>query len=151
MDQIELNCVITLNWIILNRTVFCLDIETVYLRQTELFEMEQFFDIETVWKQKSILILSLIIWNRTVYLYKNGICIYNLQCCAYKTKPTNWILYKKSVNFWAKIIDSESCKFCICIFAFINQPIHWRLVLNFVILSWRQYLTCQEKYQHTKP
>ena len=38
MGQIELNCVLMLNWIIWNGTVF--DIETMYLCLTELFEIE---------------------------------------------------------------------------------------------------------------
>ena len=45
IGQIELNCLLILNWIIWNRTVF---------------------DIETV------LMLNWIAWNRTIYLYKNG-------------------------------------------------------------------------------
>ena len=45
MVQIELNCVIMLNWIAWNKTVF---------------------DIDTV------LMLNWIVWNRTVCIYKNG-------------------------------------------------------------------------------
>ena len=41
--QIELNCVLMLNWIVSNWTVF--DIETV-LRQTELFEIELFWCLD---------------------------------------------------------------------------------------------------------
>ena len=40
MGQIELNCVLTLNYF-LNRTAF--HIETLWLCQTELFEKELFF------------------------------------------------------------------------------------------------------------
>ena len=49
------------------------DIENVYFSKTELFEMEPSFDIETV------LMLNWIVWNRTVYMYKNGFGIDNLQ------------------------------------------------------------------------
>ena len=45
MCQIELSCMLMLNWIVWNGAVF---------------------DIET------ILILNWIVWNRTFYLYKNG-------------------------------------------------------------------------------
>ena len=38
-----------LNWIVWNRIVF---------------------DVETVYKQKTILLLNRILWNRTVYMYK---------------------------------------------------------------------------------
>ena len=38
MSQIELNSVLMLNWIAWNRTVF--DVETVYLCETDLFEIE---------------------------------------------------------------------------------------------------------------
>ena len=44
MDQIELNCVLMLNWIVWNRTVF--DIETVYICKTELSEIELFICIK---------------------------------------------------------------------------------------------------------
>ena len=49
IDRIELNCVLMLNWIVLNRTVF--DIDTVYLSETELFEIELFGHL-TACKQK---------------------------------------------------------------------------------------------------
>ena len=48
MGQIELNCVVILNWIAWNRTVLTLKL---YLRKTELFEIEQFWYL-TGWKQK---------------------------------------------------------------------------------------------------
>ena len=51
MGQIELNCIGMLNWIVKNRAVFW------HL---------------TVCKQKTVLILKWIVWNRTVYRYKNG-------------------------------------------------------------------------------
>ena len=40
MGQIERNSVLMLNWIVWNRTVF--DIENVYVRKTELLEIELF-------------------------------------------------------------------------------------------------------------
>ena len=46
MGIIKLNCVLKLNWIAWNRTFF--DIQTAYLFLTKLFEIELFFDIETV-------------------------------------------------------------------------------------------------------
>ena len=67
MDQIELNCVLMLNWIVWNGTVFY---------------------IETV------LMLNWIVWNRTVYIYIyiyiyiNGFGLHNLQwLMCHKTKP----------------------------------------------------------------
>ena len=50
MTQIELNCVLTLNWIVWNRTDF--DIETAYLCENELFEIKLFWYL-TVCKQKN--------------------------------------------------------------------------------------------------
>ena len=52
MGQIELNCVLMLNWITLNRTVF--NIETI-------------LTFNYVWT-KTILILNRIVWIRTVRL-----------------------------------------------------------------------------------
>ena len=51
MGQIELNCVLMLNWIAWNRTVF--DIETVLM-------LNQIVLIRTVW-------LNWIAWNRNVF------------------------------------------------------------------------------------
>ena len=62
VDQIELNCVFMLNWIIWNRTVFG--------------EWNCFF------------MLNWIVWNRIVYMYKNLFGINNLQwLICDKTKP----------------------------------------------------------------
>ena len=47
MGQNKINCVLIINWVIWNITVF--DIEIVYLCETELFKMELFFYIETVY------------------------------------------------------------------------------------------------------
>ena len=58
-------------------------IETEYFCLTELFEIEQFRHL-TVCKQKSILMLNRIVWNRTVDTYKNRLCINNGWC---STKP----------------------------------------------------------------
>ena len=68
MGQIELNCVLILNWILWNRTVF---------------------DIESVSKHKTILILNWVVWNRTVYRYKNEFGINDqqwLMCHKTQTK-----------------------------------------------------------------
>ena len=46
MGRIELNCVPILNWIVWNGTIF--DIKTVYLCETELFEIELFICIKMV-------------------------------------------------------------------------------------------------------
>ena len=64
MGQIELNCMLILNWIVWNRTFWHL----------------------TVCKLK--IILNWIVWNRTVYMYKNGFGLNNLQWLMYhQTKP----------------------------------------------------------------
>ena len=54
MGQIELNCILMLNWIVWNRTV--LGIETV-LGKTELFKIELFWYL-TVCKRKLYLYLN---------------------------------------------------------------------------------------------
>ena len=63
MDQIELNCVIMLNWIAWNGTVF--DIETVFTLNWFLWNKNvlTFNCVET----KTILILNWVVWNRTVW------------------------------------------------------------------------------------
>ena len=53
------------------------DIETVYLYLTALFEIELFWYL-TVCKQKTILILNWIAWNRTVNMYKMDLALNNL-------------------------------------------------------------------------
>ena len=47
---------------------------TAFVCQTELFENKLFWYL-IVCKQKTILTLNWIVWNRTVYLYKNGFSI----------------------------------------------------------------------------
>ena len=52
-----------------------------------MFEIELFWHL-TMYKQKTILIQNLIVWNRIVYMYKNGFGINNLQwLMCQKTKP----------------------------------------------------------------
>ena len=63
MGQIELKCVLILNWITWNRTVF--DIKTIFTI-TELLKIELFWYL-TVCKQ-NILILNWIGWIRTIWL-----------------------------------------------------------------------------------
>ena len=43
----------------------------MYSCYSELFEIKLFWHL-TVCKQKTVLILNWIIWNRTVYMYDNG-------------------------------------------------------------------------------
>ena len=76
MGQIELNCELMLNRIVWNKTAF--HIKTAYLCLSELLEIELFWHL-TECKQKTILKLSWIIWNKTLYKYKNGFGINNLQ------------------------------------------------------------------------
>ena len=53
-------------------------------------------------KKKAILILNWIVWNRTVYMYKNGFGINSLQWwMCYKTKPN------KIQNFCAIEFDNK--------------------------------------------
>ena len=91
-----LNCVLMLNWIVWNRTVF--DMKTVLTRI--VFDVETVLTlnwivwIKTVWlnwiawnrkvfsQLNCVLMLNWIVWNRTVYLYKYGL-IYH------KTQTTN--------------------------------------------------------------
>ena len=68
MGQIELECVLMLNWIGWDETVLTFKL---YLNQTELFEIELFWHL-TECKQKTILIINWFVWNRIVYMYKNG-------------------------------------------------------------------------------
>ena len=77
MGQIELNRVLMLNWIV----------------------WRELFLHLTVCKQKTVLMLNWIIWNGTVYMYKNGFCLNNLQLLiCHKTKPNQvstivWLHY----------------------------------------------------------
>ena len=83
MGQIELNCVLMLNWNVGNRTVFY--IEIVYLCKTKLIEIELF------------LILNWIVWNRTVfyieivYLCKTKLIEIELFLIL------NWIVWNRTV------------------------------------------------------
>ena len=76
MGQIELNCVLMLNWITWNKTVLTFKLPTdaklnclewnCFCMQNMLIWNRTVFNIETA------LALNWIVWNRTVYLYKNG-------------------------------------------------------------------------------
>ena len=68
MSQIELNCVLMLNWIVWNETVF---------------------DVETV------LMLNWIVWNRTVYMYKTDLAWITYKgWCVIKPNQTKLYLTK---------------------------------------------------------
>ena len=43
----------------------------LYLHNTELLEIKLFLPL-TICKQKAVFVLNWIVWNRTVYMYKNG-------------------------------------------------------------------------------
>ena len=75
------------NWIICAGTIFVSKTELfemellltlkLYLRKTELFEIELFdltelLEIKNFWQLNYVLIQNWIVWNRTVYLHKNG-------------------------------------------------------------------------------
>ena len=64
IDQIELNCVLMLNWIAWNRTVLTFKLRFDILNW--IAWNRTVFDIETV------LTLNWNVWNRTVYIHKNG-------------------------------------------------------------------------------
>ena len=64
-----------------------------------MFEIQLFWHL-TECKQKTILILNWIVWNRTVYVYKNGFGINNLQwLMCHQTKPIWWIKKKNQIFF----------------------------------------------------
>ena len=67
MGQIKLNCVLMLNWIVWNKTVFWHWNCVLML----MFEKELFWHI-TMCKQKTILLPNWIVSGRTVYMYKSG-------------------------------------------------------------------------------
>ena len=67
MGQTEQNCVLMLNWIVWNRTVFKLKLCT-YVKIIMSWHL-------TVCKQKTVLMLNWIVWNRTIYMYKKGLGI----------------------------------------------------------------------------
>ena len=46
----------------------------------------------------------------------------------------------KNINFCAKIV-SKNCHFCIYVFAFVDV----------FEIRWRQYLTCNEIFEESKP
>ena len=91
MDQIELNCILMLNWIAWKKTVFPFKLRT-YAKMNWMNCLKwncfcmlnwnvwnrSVFDIETV------LTPYWIIWNRTVYMFKNGFAKLNcLKCCCF--------------------------------------------------------------------
>ena len=89
LGQIELNCVLMLNWIAWDGTVFCM-LDRIVCNRTVL-------TFNCVWT-KTILILNLIVWIRTVWL--NWIawnqCFWPLNCVF----PLNWIVWDKTVYLY---------------------------------------------------
>ena len=63
MIQIELNCVRMINWIVWNRSVF--DIEPVFLRLTELFEI----GLNKIVRKKTVLTFNSVNKKKKLYLY----------------------------------------------------------------------------------
>ena len=59
----------------------------MHLYQTELFEIKLFLHL-TVCKQKTVFMLNWFVWNKTVYMYKNGFGIEHWLIC-HKTKPNS--------------------------------------------------------------
>ena len=91
MGQIELNCILTLNWILWNRAVS--DNETLYLSLREFFEIGLFC------------VLNWFVWSCTVYMFKIDLALDNLQwLICHKTKPNQ----TKQNNFLCSCFSKHS-------------------------------------------
>ena len=86
---LHLNCVLMLNWIISNRTVF--DIEIVFtLNWIVTYNCLTSLKWKCFWQLNSVLMLNWIVLNRTDYLHKMDLALNNLQrLICHKTQPTN--------------------------------------------------------------
>ena len=83
MSQIELNCVIMLNWIVWNRTVF------------DIFMLNWIAWNRTVSAMETVFMLSWIVWNRTVFY---------IQLCVNKKLYLHWTkLFEIELFIWIKM------------------------------------------------
>ena len=78
IGQIELNCVLMLNWIVFIELFWHLTEQFGYLN---CVLMRNWFvlNITVFWHLNCILMLKWSVWNKTVYIYINGFGIYNEQ------------------------------------------------------------------------
>ena len=91
---LHLNCVLMLNWIIWNWTVF--DIETILtLNWIVIYNCLNSLKWKCFWQWNCVLMLNWIALNRTDYLHKMDLALNNLQglIChkTQQTKPNEWI------------------------------------------------------------
>ena len=94
--------ILILNWIDGNRKFF--DIQIVHLCEIELFETELFFFL--LWNY--VHLLNWIVWNRTIYMHKNGFGNNNLQwLMCHKTKP-NYNYIASSIPIWYQQFSNRS-------------------------------------------
>ena len=86
---LHLNCVLMLNWIIWNRTVF--DIKTVFtLNWIITYNCLNSLRWKFFWQLNCVLMLNWIVLNRTDYLHKMDLALNNLQrFICHKTQQTN--------------------------------------------------------------
>ena len=79
MGQIELNCVLMLNWIVWNRTILtfnCGGTQTILTVNWVIWNRTVWlnwmgWNRNGFWQLNSVLMLNWIVWNRTDYLYKD--------------------------------------------------------------------------------
>ena len=89
MGQIELNCVLTLSWIVRNRTVL-LFWHVYYVLMLNWIIWNRTVSLNRIaWNRNflTLLMLKWIVWNRTDYLYKNGFGIKMTNNGWYAIKP----------------------------------------------------------------
>ena len=86
---LHLNCVLMLNWIIWNRTVF--DIKTVFtLNWIVTYNCLTSLKWKWFWPLNSVLMLNWMVLNRTDYLHKMDLALNNQQrLICHKTQQTN--------------------------------------------------------------
>ena len=83
MGQIELNCITTLNWIVWNRIVLAFNsvwtktIPILYLIAWNRTVWRNWipWNRNVFWQLNYVLMLNWIVYNRTEYLNKNGFCV----------------------------------------------------------------------------
>ena len=73
MGEIELNCILMLNWIVWNRTVLDIENWIVWIRNVLLNWIARNKNVFHNWSfnRYSVLMLKWIVWNKNVFFIKN--------------------------------------------------------------------------------
>ena len=102
MDQINLNCIIMLNWVAWNWTVLIFKLRTYaqlnYLQWNCFCILNWIVWNRTVFDIETLLTLNWIVWNRTVYMFKDRCGINKLQWLMCHKSKQNQTKQSKLTN-----------------------------------------------------